>query len=225
MRLFTAIELPADVRAAVAAAATPWLRSFEGCRTVAEENLHVTVRFLGETTPERLAGVVAALGTAASSAPAAPLRIAGFGAFPDLRRPRVLWARVEDAERRTHALERAVTAALSGLGFPPEDRPWSPHVTIARIADPRRGGRGRRRGRGGPPGPTSEPAAPPPAAPLGPPFVAARLTLFESLLGPAGPRYRPVERFPLAGAAEPPRDSPQDPPRVPPAGDRPPLPR
>ena len=186
MRLFTAIELPDDVRVAVHAAAAPLHRGVPGCRPVPAENLHVTVRFLGEVGPERLDAIATALRSAASTAPAARLRIGGFGAFPHLRRPRVVWAAVEDPERRTWALERAVSASLEILGFPPEDREWTPHVTVARIADART------------PGGRTRPFVSPPDPAPGPWFDAAHLTLFASELGPRGPTYRVVDRYPLA---------------------------
>jgi len=186
VRLFTAIELPEEVRAAVHAAAAPLLRGLPGCKPVAEENLHVTVKFLGEVAEDRLAEIAAAVRQAASTGPAARLRILGFGAFPDPRRPRVVWAGVEDAARSLPILERAVTGALEPLGFRPEDRAWTAHVTVARLGDPRR----RRGGVSG--------LVVPAPAPTGPPFDATHLTLFASELGPRGPTYRVVERFPLA---------------------------
>jgi len=178
----------------VHAAAAPILRGLPACRPVASENLHVTVRFLGEVGPERLQETARALWAAAESVPAGRLRIYGFGAFPHLRRPRVVWAGVEDPEGCTAPLERVVSAALVPLGHPPEDRDWTPHVTVARLGDPRKLGV------------RARVFVAPPEAPIGSWFEATDLTLFESELGPGGPTYRVVERFPLG------------------AGDRPPLP-
>lgn len=208
MRLFTAIELPEAVRSAIHAATAPHLRGVAGCRPVPPENLHVTVRFLGEVAPERLPEIAGALRSAASSALPARLRTDGFGAFPHLRRPRVVWVGIEDPGRRTTALERAVTAALEPLGFPPEDREWTPHVTVARLGDPRKFGARARAF-----------VLPPEPAP-GPWFDADSLTLFQSELGPRGPTYRVAERFPLSVSG---RD-PDSPVRPGPAEDRPPPP-
>lgn len=207
------MELPDAVRAAVVTAARPLLAPFgRTARAVAETNLHVTVRFLGEVGDERLPALRAALrgataairqrppssatsstasAAAESAGVGATIRVTGFGAFPNLRAPRVVWAGIDDPERSVSELERAVTAAVAPLGFEPEDRRYTPHVTVARIDDARRG-RGRRE---------HAPAAfvPPPPSQLGPAFVLSQLTLFASELTPSGTRYRAIDRFRIAG--------------------------
>lgn len=210
MRLFTAVDLPEPVRDAVHAAAAP-LRGTSGCRTVPAADLHVTVRFLGAVPGHRLPRVCAAIGAAVArwargGPPQIRLRCRGSGVFPDARRPRVIWAGVDAGDRRAADLERAVSAELTPLGFPPEDRPWTPHVTVARVADPRRPSAGRI------PSPPFELAA-------GPWFDVPDLVLYESVgpdaalvpsgSGPPRPgsrtssRYRVVERFPLSAAPPP----------------------
>src|SRR5262245_20360485 len=101
MRLFTAVELPAAVRDAVRRAfeesVAPQFPDPRAVRSVAAENLHVTVRFLGDVREEALPAIREALAAAASAVPAsagpaAAVRVRGFGAFPGPRAPRVLWA-------------------------------------------------------------------------------------------------------------------------------------
>jgi 2'-5' RNA ligase len=197
MRLFTAVELPDEVRAAVAAAAAPLLAPFPDARRVAPENLHVTVRFLGDVQPQALPAIRAALAEASSESGAGRARAQGFGAFPGPSEPRVVWAGIDDPAHAFTALERNVGERIAPLGFPPEDRPYAPHVTVARLGSPRgRPGRGRRA-----PADRARPFVSPPSSPLGPEFPVRELTLFESELTPRGPRYRALDRFPLAAGS------------------------
>lgn len=199
MRLFTAVELPDEVRAAVAAAAGPLLDPFPDARRVAPENLHVTLRFLGDVEPGAVDAIRAALADASSASPSGAARVRGFGAFPGPRSPRVIWAGVDDPSGAITTLERNVSARIEGLGFPPEDRPYAPHVTVARIGGSRRPRRGRRADASGP-GPAF---TPPPPQPLGPEFPVRELSLVASELSPRGPRYRAVDRFPLVPPSPP----------------------
>jgi 2'-5' RNA ligase len=198
MRLFTAVELPAAVREAVRGAfetsVLPQLSDPRRIRAVAAENLHVTVRFLGDVREAALPALREALAAAATAVPAsaADLRARGFGAFPSARAPRVLWAGIDDPAATIAALEREVTARLLPLGFPREERPYTPHVTVARVQDDRRRGRGRRGGASSP-SPLVLPADPV----LGPAFAVLDLSLVESELTPQGSRYRTLARFPL----------------------------
>ncbi len=133
MRLFTAIDIPAPVRERLNAlverlrpsAAIAWSRA---------SNLHITTRFLGECPEKKLEAITEALG-AMSPREAIEVSVEGLGWFPNERRPRVLWAGVEGGEALA-ALAAATNAALEPLGFAPEPKPFSPHLTLARIRDP-----------------------------------------------------------------------------------------
>jgi len=198
MRVFAAVELPEAVRAAVSAAfdtsLLPLLAPFGAVRPVSRENLHVTVRFLGETAPESLPAVREALASAAAAVGSSTAQVCGFGTFPSLRAPRVAWAGIDDPRRTIAALEREITSRIAPLGFRPEGRPYTAHVTMARLPGAPRGRR-RPSDRGRVPAP---PLVLPPAAPLGPEFPVGELTLFVSELSPRGPSYRALDRFPLA---------------------------
>lgn len=188
MRIFTAVELPDAVRAAIHAAAEPLLRPLPAVRTVAEPNLHVTVRFLGDVEDSRVPELSAALGAAAATVPAGVAAAAGFGAYPNARQPRVVWAGVEDRTGTIAAAERAVSAAVAPLGFPPESRPFSAHVTVARVDVQSPAWRRR--------GPFDNLDLPKPS-PLGPEFPVREVVLCASELTPRGPVYTAVARFPL----------------------------
>jgi RNA 2',3'-cyclic 3'-phosphodiesterase len=130
MRLFAAIEIPADLKEA--------LRSFVGrLRPVANiawspvDNLHVTTKFIGEWPEPRLDEMKSALASVPLSAPV-DITVKGVGWFPNARRPRVFWAGVEGGEPLC-ALAHATEQAVARLGVPVEQRTYSPHLTLARI--------------------------------------------------------------------------------------------
>lgn len=134
MRLFFAVNLPADERDRLYGAVAPLRAAGLPVRWVPPENLHVTLWFLGTVPQPRVAAVREAGARAAAGVGAFDLRLEGVGAFPNARRPRVIWIGVADAEplRRLHA---ALGRALAPLGFAPEDRPFQPHVTLGRVRD------------------------------------------------------------------------------------------
>lgn len=102
--------------------------------------LHFTLRFLGEITPAQLALVKVATREAASDT--APFRITlrQLGAFPSFQRPQVVWVGVADGATELQALAAKLEAHLTHHHFPPEERPFKPHLTLARIRDAREWG-------------------------------------------------------------------------------------
>jgi RNA 2',3'-cyclic 3'-phosphodiesterase len=134
MRLFVAVNLPPETRRLLHQAVAP-LRVLElPVRWVAEDALHLTLKFLGEVPAERLPELGEATASAAAAAEPFELRIAGLGAFPSLRRPRVLWAGIQ-ATPPLAALQRRVEEAFADLGFPPEARDFAPHLTLGRVRE------------------------------------------------------------------------------------------
>ena len=100
------------------------------------EGIHLTLKFLGETAAEKSESVRAALSGVHSPSPIR-IRIAGWGFFPSERRPRVLWAGVE-AGPELAELASAIEGVLEPLGIPAEEKPFRPHLTLARL-DPKYG--------------------------------------------------------------------------------------
>jgi 2'-5' RNA ligase len=190
MRVFAAVELPDTLRRAVAESARALVAgSPSPPRLVEPENLHVTVRFLGEVDAAATDAVLAAAGGAASAIPACDVELRGFGVFPNLHRPRILWAGVDDPARGLSRLESAFSARVAPLGFPPEDQPFVPHVTVARFRD-ERGRHNRRSGRAATF--TIDESAPVHGA-----LRVGAFTVFSSELTPRGARYTALGRFPL----------------------------
>ncbi len=105
----------------------------QSVRWVQPEGMHVTLFFLGDVEVRRLPEIQAALTEAARSGRAITCRVGGLGAFPNLRRPRVVWVGLEEPEGRLVALAQAVSAALEALGFTPEEREFKPHLTLGRV--------------------------------------------------------------------------------------------
>jgi len=131
MRLFVAVNLPEEARESAGRAAAPLVDSALPVKWVGADGIHITLRFLGEVDQAVAGPIGAALGAAVAGARPFDLGLGGFGAFPDLARPRVLWFGVE----RHPALEllaNDVEKALGPFGFAPELRPFQPHITLGR---------------------------------------------------------------------------------------------
>jgi RNA 2',3'-cyclic 3'-phosphodiesterase len=141
---------------------------------------HITLKFLGSTAAEllpELTGVLA--GTAARHAPAS-VSLAHIGAFPSRRRARVLWMGLEDPADVLREVAADLDESLRILGFEPEKRAYTPHLTLARFKSP-----------------ISVPEGTPIDGRAMPSFVVDHLTLWRSRLHPSGARYEVVARFAL----------------------------
>jgi 2'-5' RNA ligase len=132
MRLFTAIDPPPDVLAAIEALLerlTPTAR----IKWSPPSNMHVTTKFIGEWPEDRLGEIATALG-ALPARESIPIAIRGLGFFPNPHSPRVFWAGIE-APAALADLARDTDGALSKLGIASESRAYSPHLTLARIKE------------------------------------------------------------------------------------------
>lgn len=128
-RLFVALDLPAELSEQLGSMRHPALDA----RWMGAAQRHLTLAFIGPVEAERMAAVREALG--AVRANGVTLEISGVGAFPSPRRARVLVAQVSP-DAALMQLQRNVVASLSDVGIEPEDRPYRPHVTLARLKDP-----------------------------------------------------------------------------------------
>jgi 2'-5' RNA ligase len=181
-RLFVALELPAAVRASLAAFGHAAAADDDALRPVAEDHLHATLLFLGNRRLDDI-DVAAAAVEAAAAGVAAPLLELGAPLWLSPRRPHVLTVELADPSHSLTALQSAVSVALvDALGLVPERRRFLPHVTVARV---RRGAVPRREGL--PPVPWQTPGA----------FPGEAVTLFRSHLGGGPVRYEPLLRVPL----------------------------
>lgn len=184
MRAFIAIELPASIREALAREQARFRAVSADARWTRPEGIHLTLKFLGDISAGQEAEVKNALGRI-ERFERFTVRVEGFGFFPDAKRPRVFWAGLE-APPGLARLAAQVESAMACVGFPPEDRPFRPHLTLARFTNPR-------------PQPKFGPLL---AAEEGPPlgsFEVSEFFLWESRLLPGGAEYRKVARFPRDG--------------------------
>lgn len=130
MRLFVAINLPDRVSDLILAG-TEELRSLRGVRWAAPSAIHLTLKFIGEVGGERASEIEAVLRAVAADRGPIDLRLSSVGAFPSLRRPRVVWLGVEEKAELLE-LQLALEAALEKLDIAPEKRRYRPHVTLGR---------------------------------------------------------------------------------------------
>ena len=139
IRTFVAMEPPAGLRSALAGVpAAASLPATASVRWTPPENLHLTLRFLGDTPEEQLAPLADALDAIAAGAASFELELGAAGVFPDARAARVLWVGLVDADRKLRRLRNQVEAAVRGLGWKREGRPFQPHLTLARLRRPTR---------------------------------------------------------------------------------------
>jgi len=101
---------------------------------LAANRLHITIRFIGEVDDVRAAAIVAALQSPIDVQPF-DLTLAGTGTFPEHGPPRVVWTGIEQGRDGLIALEREVRSRLTTFARPPEGRPYSPHLTLARVRE------------------------------------------------------------------------------------------
>lgn len=137
-RLFVAIELPQDVLDVLAGIQAQTRENLDAAagllRWSRPEGIHITLQFLGETPTARIPAITEALQQACAGATPFALDVGGLGAFPNVRRPRVLWVGLGGDTESATRLGSAVQAALQALGYTP-DKPFSPHMTIARVRE------------------------------------------------------------------------------------------
>ncbi len=181
MRLFTGIELPHDVRQQLDRLVRK-LRPTARIRWGRVENLHITTKFIGEWPPGRLEEMIAALEGLPRRGPI-PIAVRGLGWFPNHHSPRVFWAGIEAPETLAE-LAAGTEQQLERLGIERERRPYSPHLTLARIKRPADLGRLR------------QAVAGLPRVEFGT-FTARSFHLYLSELHPAGPIYTSLAEFPL----------------------------
>jgi 2'-5' RNA ligase len=102
---------------------------------VEEENLHLTMRFFGDVEEERIDRIRSAVTDAAADLVPIEAKIEGLGAFPSLKRPRVIWLGISDGRSNVLEMKRVLENALAGAGFPADDKKFSAHITLGRVKD------------------------------------------------------------------------------------------
>lgn len=182
LRTFIALPLPDEVKARLGTVAGRLREQLprKSVRWVTPERMHLTLAFLGDTAPQRVAEVSAGIDEVTGAHRPVALTLTHFGCFPNPRRPRVLWVGVEDHDHATARLQQRLSAMLAPLGWPPDDRPFRAHLTLGRV-------RNRAKIRLTDVEVEIEPLT----------FTIDALHFYSSELSPNGPRYTLLHRAPL----------------------------
>jgi len=182
MRAFVAIELPGTIKDAVESLS----QRLQGCGAraswVRSDNMHLTLRFFGDIENEQTDRLVELLAESCKDVSPFSLRIRGVGAFPNVRKPSVVWVGAESLGVSPDTLYRAAERAARAVGLRADDKPFHPHVTLARIRDARTAR------------PLMEAMEHETVFDAGA-FDVHGMTLFSSELTPKGPIYRVVREF------------------------------
>jgi 2'-5' RNA ligase len=131
LRAFFCAELDGGLRGELDRITTALRQAPVKASWVKRENLHVTLKFLGEVEEDLLPELSAAVEESVAGTDPFDMALNGFGAFPSLRRPSVVWSGLE-ANDKLSGVQEKLERAVEGLGFPREDRPFRPHLTLGR---------------------------------------------------------------------------------------------
>ena len=183
MRLFAALPIAEPARGQIARLLARLRAPGWPLRLVHDQGLHLTMKFFGEVPAGRLEVIEEAVRAVVPGSGVLDLQLAEVGAFPDHRRPKVIWVGL-DAPPGLELLQDRLERRAEAIGFPPEGTPFRPHVTLARV----------REGERLPAGALE--SLQEHYEPVG--FLASELVLYESVLERGGPRYEPRLTLELA---------------------------
>lgn len=189
MRLFVAIELTEPMRAALGSLQSALRPRCEGVRWIPVEQLHLTLKFIGEVREGDVPRMGEAIRRVAENTRSSWMELAGCGCFPPRGPVRIVWAGIREESDTLVRCAAEVSAALEPFGVEPERQRFSPHITVGRVREDRTGGALR--------------------AEVGRATVPIRrqdlasLTLMSSVLSPKGPTYAPVAVLKLTSSLAP----------------------
>jgi 2'-5' RNA ligase len=132
VRLFIAVNVADYIRTSLHAAADPLRRALPGARWVAEELLHLTIKFIGEQDKDKVPQFTGIVEDVAAGFREIPYAIGGIGAFPTTSRPSVVWVGVQ-GDAKLELLSHDVESRCAVLGVPLDGRPFRPHITLGRV--------------------------------------------------------------------------------------------
>lgn len=131
LRTFLAINLPVQVKEKIGEI-LKGIKDIEGSKCVKSENIHLTLKFFGNTNPDQRLKIKEALIPICRETHPFKMTISGFGAFPNQKRPRVIWLGIKDGAKEARALSEQIEKTLAERGFNREDREFKCHLTISR---------------------------------------------------------------------------------------------
>ncbi len=189
IRAFVSVELPEPVRLLLQEEGFVLRKAGGRASWVRPEHMHLTLRFLGDIPEAQKTAFSQYLRTRCAGMDAVRLAVEGIGAFPNLRKPDVVWAGIRAVAGDLSGLQQAVEEAALNVGLKPDGKPFHPHVTLARIRD--------RSASAGLVQAVKE-RADGPMPVFGDEFRADSVALFRSDLKPGGPVHTRLEEFPLS---------------------------
>jgi RNA 2',3'-cyclic 3'-phosphodiesterase len=136
MRTFVAVNFEQPIRAKITQTRNELTPLSKKIKWVEEQNLHLTLKFLGEIEEKTVVEIDEALKNTLSNTAQFDINLAGLGVFPGLSRPRVIWIGIEKGKDELAQLNLEIESRLEPLGFMTEERPFSPHLTIGRVKEP-----------------------------------------------------------------------------------------
>lgn len=189
MRTFIAIELPQEIKAALGRLQEELKSSGSDVKWVEPQNIHLTLKFLGEIEDKKLQRIIKAMEETAAENTGFQINISSLGGFPKMDFLRVIWVGIDKGEKETVKIAEGLQERIAKIGIPKEARPFSSHITIGRT----RSSLNRdklvqflknktgleRQGLG---------------------FCATKITLFKSTLTPKGPFYEALKEISLKAA-------------------------
>lgn len=184
MRAFIAIELPEAVRRQLGALCVRLRQTGSKASWVQPDRMHLTLRFLGEVSEEGTAAIAASMTDVCRDIRPFMLTCERLGAFPNLRKPSVIWVGVTPLEPDLARIQSAAETGARACGLLPETKPFHPHVTLARIRNPKEVSALTRQ-------------VEVESAFRADAFDVSHVSLFSSELLPRGPVYTRIRDFPL----------------------------
>ena len=189
MRAFIAIELSPDLRKRLASLEEQLKSSGADVKWVKPENIHLTLKFLGEIDERQLGEITKIIQETAGKNKPFYIRLASPGAFPKTNFPRVIWIGIDKGDSETKQIAKALEEEIVKVGIPQENRPFSSHITLGRV----RSGLNREKLVKN----LGVLASNPPQD--SPEFLVTKITLFKSTLTPSGPIYEALKEAQLQG--------------------------
>lgn len=184
IRTFVAIFPPVKIRRLLSQLANRLAESEADVKWVSEENFHITLKFLGGVEPDSLKCIYEVVHMVTQSINSFEVHLSKIGAFPNIRCPRVIWTGITAGTSELKALADLLECHLERIGFPRENRSFSPHMTLGRVKSPRNASK------------LSQALEQVRDEDFGD-FEVNLVSVMKSDLKPAGPIYTPMVEFPL----------------------------
>lgn len=133
IRCFVAIEIPETIRTLLISAQEELRKYIRGASWVKRGNIHLTLKFLGDVAPNQISVIKNVIEQVTDTRSPFSMELGGIGAFPNLTRPRIIWAGVNTGTDEVAVIAREIDVGLSRHGYERDEKPFRPHLTLARL--------------------------------------------------------------------------------------------